>query len=135
MEELEGNKHYIRIDEENRIVKGFSDAFEESQEDDIVIAEQANRHFQLPFKGHVNPPIKTDEGIPLYKYENGEVKTRSEEEIQSDIDALPPHPPTINERVTAMEKASGTGGQEGERGIAQRLDKLEDRIAELEKKS
>ena len=40
----------------------------------------------------------------------------------------------IEKRIEAMEKASGAGGQAGERGIAQRLDSLEDRIAELEQK-
>lgn len=43
--------------------------------------------------------------------------------------------PTLGDRIGNLEKASGTGEQAGERGIAQRLDKLEDRIAELEKKS
>ena len=134
MEEQEGNKHYVRIDEEKRIIKGFSDAFEQPQENDIVINEQGGRHFRLPFENRVNPPLKTDEGIPLYKYENGEVKVRGKEEIQEDTDALPPPPPSTAERVKELEKASGTGGQTGERGISARLDELEDRIAELEGK-
>lgn len=134
MEEFEGNKHYIRIDEKGRIIKGFSDAFEQPQEGDTVINEQGGRHFRLPVENRVNPPLKTDEGIPLYKYEDKEVKERSEEEIQADIDALPPPPPSISERVAEIEKASGTGGRESERGISARLDELEDRIAELEGK-
>lgn len=134
MEEFEGNKHYIRIDEENRVIKGFSDAFEKPKEGDIVINEKGGRHFRLPFENRVNPPLKTDEGVPLYKYENGEAKERTQEEIQADIDALPPSPPTTVERVEQLEKASGTGGKAGERGIAHRLDSLEDRISELEEK-
>jgi len=78
--------------------------------------------------------LKTDEGIPLYKYEDGEVKERTEEEVQEDIDALPPPPPSIADRVKNLEKASGTNDGPGERGIAQRIDALEDRIAELEDK-
>ena len=39
--------------------------------------------------------------------------------------------PTPEERIEALEKASGAGGQAGERGIAQRIDKLEDDIAEI----
>ena len=34
-------------------------------------------------------------------------------------------------RIEALEKASGAGGQAGKRGIAQRIDKLEDDIAEI----
>ena len=134
MEEYEGNKHYVRIDENGNIIKGFSDAFEKPQEGDIVITEQAGRHFRLPFHNQVNPPLQTNEGIPLYKYEDGEVKARGEEEIQADIDALPDPPPTTTERVAELEKASGTGGRESERGISARLDELEDRIAKLEGK-
>ena len=40
----------------------------------------------------------------------------------------------IEKRIEAMEKATGAGGEVGERGLAQRLDALEDRIAELEQK-
>ena len=40
-----------------------------------------------------------------------------------------------NKRIEAIEKASGTGGQAGERGIASRIDALEDRIKALEDKA
>ena len=105
MEEFEGNKHYIRLDENGNIVKGFSDAFEQPKGDDIAINEQGGRHFRLPFESRVNPPLLTDEGIPLYKYENGEVKERTAEEIQADIDALPDTPPSQQERLEALEDA------------------------------
>ena len=42
--------------------------------------------------------------------------------------------PTPEERIEALEKASGTGGRKSEEGIASRLDDFEDRIRQLEEK-
>ena len=42
--------------------------------------------------------------------------------------------PTPEKRIEALEKASGTGGQKSEQGIAIRLDDFEDRIRQLEEK-
>ena len=60
------NKHYIRINEDNEVIKGFSDAFEDPLVTDICINEDAGRHFKL--KGKVNPPLTGDSGQPLYYY-------------------------------------------------------------------
>ncbi len=43
-----------------------------------------------------------------------------------------PPPPTFEERIEALEKGSSTGDKVSERGIASRLDDLEDRIKKLE---
>ena len=81
------NKHYIRLDSENRIIKGFSDAFETALSTDICINEQGGRHFEL--NGVINPPLTNENGVYLYKYANGAVSERTSEEIQADINALP----------------------------------------------
>jgi hypothetical protein len=59
-------KHYIRLDENNNIIYGFSDAFEQTQENDICINENGERHFEL--LGIVNPSLVTMDGIYLYQY-------------------------------------------------------------------
>lgn len=95
------NKHYIRLDTQNRIIKGFSDAFELPVDDDICINEQGGRHFEL--FGVVNPPLMNMQGIYIYKYVDGAVMERTAEEIQGDINNLPKPKPTDVERLAALE--------------------------------
>lgn len=84
------SKHYITIDEQNRIVNGFSDAFGSPTEADICINEQGGYQFRLFPDGEENPCLFNFEYmIPLYKYENEEVMLRTEEEIEADIAAIP----------------------------------------------
>lgn len=75
-----GNKHYIRLNN-NVIIKGFSDAFENPQESDICITEIGGRHFEL--NGTTNPSLY-DGLVHLYKYVDGEVIERTEEELKID---------------------------------------------------
>lgn len=98
-----GYKHYIRVNAQDVVIHCFSDAFEKPGTDDICINEQAGRHFEL--FGQVNPLITTAEGVPMYKWDGEQVVERTEQEIQADIDALPPHPPSAQERLEALEQA------------------------------
>lgn len=88
------NKHYIRLDEHNRIIKGFSDAFEEPLETDICINENGGRHFELG--GCVNPNLVNEYWCHLYIYEDGEVReaTRKELEEEQTSFPVPEHTPT-----------------------------------------
>ena len=100
------NKHYISVDERSRIVNGFSDAFYQPSDTDICINEQGGYQFRLFPGGEENPSLyEWQHMIPLYKYENGEVVKRTEEEIEADIAALPvPEPkPTAEERIAELE--------------------------------
>lgn len=99
------NKHYISVDEQNRIVDGFSDAFRKPADTDICINEQGGYQFRLFPNGEENPVLFDWDGmIPLYKYENGEVIRRTEEEIEADREALsvPDDTPTEEEDTAAM---------------------------------
>lgn len=99
------NKHYISVDEHGRIVEGFSDAFHHPSATDICINDQGGYQFRLFPDGEENPFLFDSEHmIPLYKYENGEVKNRSDEEIEADIAALPVEDdsPTEEEDTAAM---------------------------------
>ena len=84
------NKHYITVDERGRITNGFSDGFYQPSEADICINEKGGYQFRLFPGGEENPPLyEWPCRIPLYKYENGEVVKRTEDEIGADIAALP----------------------------------------------
>ena len=65
------NKHYIRVDLNNNIIQGFSDAFENPQEGDICINENGERHFEL--LGVINPSLITTDGVYFYQYIDGNV--------------------------------------------------------------
>lgn len=67
---MDYNKHYIRIDADDYIIHGFSDAFEQPRPDDILINEQGGRHFEL--LGEINPPLQDIERRYLYRYLGGQ---------------------------------------------------------------
>ena len=80
------NKHYILIDASSRIIDGFSDAFRSPTEDAICINDKGGYQFAL--FGIENPPLFDGMSmIPLYKYEDGTVKPRTEEELAVDREA------------------------------------------------
>ncbi len=83
-------KHYITVDERGRITNGFSDAFYQPSDTDICINDKGGYLFRLFPSGEMNPPLYDwKHMIPLYKYENGEVIKRTQEEFNADIAALP----------------------------------------------
>lgn len=81
------SKHYIRLDNNNNIIKGFSTDFEQPIDTDICINENGNRQFELNYE--VNPPLVNSQRIYLYKYLSGEVVVKTDEEIQQEINNLP----------------------------------------------
>lgn len=83
------NKHYIRCDADNRIIDGFSDAFRSPTEDAICINDKGGYQFRLFPNGEENPALYDFETmIPLYKYEDGKVVPRTDEEMQAERDAF-----------------------------------------------
>jgi len=51
-------------------------------------------------------------------------------EVWYEYQYIPPDP--LGGRVEALERATGTGGNPGEKGIAKRMDSLEERVGLLE---
>lgn len=98
-------KHYIRINENSFITHGFSTYFEKELETDICIKENAERHFEL--NGVVNASLFDENGICLYKYENGLVIERTKEERLAEYESikLPTPDPdlTLEERIDRLE--------------------------------
>lgn len=111
------NKHYIRLDSECRIIKGFSDVFEQPIGGDICINEQCGRHFEM--MGVINLPLIDMQGVYLYKYVNGAVAERTVEEIQGDINAI----------VTPVSEAELLKAQV--QALTAQNDFLEDCVAEI----
>jgi hypothetical protein len=80
-------KHYIRLDSNLSIIKGFSSELEEPDTTDICINEDGGRQFEL--NGEINPPLVNLGGCHLYKYHNGEVNETTEEERAAELDSFP----------------------------------------------
>ena len=98
-------KHYIISDESGRVLRGFSDDFEQPDANSICICEDGGRHFEL--NGVINPPMTDYNGTPLYKFDSGVVISRSRPELDADIPATTPSPatPSIEDRTAALESA------------------------------
>ena len=89
------NKHYITVDEQNRIVNGFSDVFRQPSETDILLTDEGGYQFRLFPVGEENPALYVwPDMIPLYKWEDGKVVKRTEEEIEADRPETPEPEPT-----------------------------------------
>lgn len=101
------NRHFIEVDENGNITKGWSDAFAPATENAICINEQGGYQFRLWPEGEENPNLLTMDGIALYKWDGEQVVERTEEEIAADRAAIPTPPvmPTYEERLAAMESA------------------------------
>lgn len=78
------NKQYIRTDSIGNILRGFSDAFEQPQAGDICINERGGYQFRLFPGGEENPPITDMQGCHLWRYENGQVRAATAEEIAAE---------------------------------------------------
>ena len=98
-------KHYIITDESGRILRGFSDDFEQPDASAICINEDSGRHFEL--NGVINPPMTDYNGVPLYKFNGEQIVARTQEELDADKPAETPAitAPTIEDRTSALEAA------------------------------
>lgn len=74
------NKHYIRVLDGN-IIKGFSDAFDIPNENDICINTNGGRHFEI--SGELNPSLYVD-GVCLYKYTNNKIVKKTDDEVNTE---------------------------------------------------
>lgn len=97
------NKHYIRLDTNNYITKGFSDAFEEPLQADICINEEGGRQFEL--LEEINPPLFAPNRTHRYKYEDGAGRETTPEEQAEEYASFPVPTPqiTMEERLAIAE--------------------------------
>ncbi|MCI8624642.1 MAG: hypothetical protein HFG26_13420 [Provencibacterium sp.] len=80
------NRHYIRIDSKSCITTGWSDGPHPERDtlDAICINEQGGYQFRMFPDGIENPPLNTEDGIPLYRWDGKQVQPRTAEEIERD---------------------------------------------------
>lgn len=97
------NKHYIEVDDQGCITRGWSDGPHPDMDttNAICINEEGGYQFRLAPGGEENPPLWTMDGIPLYKWEDGQVVPRTEEELAADRAAIPEPPPNAQEQLRA----------------------------------
>ena len=93
-------KHYVIIDDSGRVLRGFSDFFEQPIDGAICINEDAGAHFELDCV--INPQLTDLNGLPLYKFDGGKVASRTQEELDADKPVVIPVP-TIDERLAQVE--------------------------------
>lgn len=103
------NNHYIRADERGRVVDGWSDGPrpDESIDGAILLNDKGGYQFRLWPDGEENPPLLTDDGIPLYERDGLSVRARPPEDVEADraAQASPTQTPTQEQRLAAMEAA------------------------------
>lgn len=80
------NRHYITVDEENRIIRGFSDAFSQPSDTDICINERGGYQFRLFPGGRENPRLFDRGAVPvaLYRWDGSDPVLRTAEELEAD---------------------------------------------------
>lgn len=94
------SKHYISVDDEGRIIDGFSDFYREPQASDICIRENAGNEFELfgkDFNRRLYFPVG-EKKIWQWKYVDGKIKFRSKEEQEVDYPPLP-RTPSVEEQL------------------------------------
>lgn len=97
------NKHYITTSPEGYILSGWSDGPcpDRDTTGAVCINAEGGYQFRLHPGGEENPPLHTEDGIPLYRWDGEQVVRRSEAEIAADRAALPAPAPSEQERLRA----------------------------------
>lgn len=100
------NRHYIKVREDGVITDAFSDGPLNGKKPDgyICFNEKAGYQLRLIVDGELteeNPPLRTMDGIPLYKWDGEAICRRTENEIQEDRAKIPPPPPSDFEKLRA----------------------------------
>ena len=94
-------KHYIVADETGRILRGFSDDFEQPTGGAICINEDGGRHFEL--NGVINPPMTDYNGVSLYSFDGKKVVARTKLQLEADKPIVI-SVQTIDERLAQVEE-------------------------------
>ena len=93
------NKHYITVDDQNRILCGWSDGPHPDRDTTgaVLLTDKGGYQFRLAPGGEENPALWDMDGIPRYKWDGSAAVLRTEEELDADRAARPAPPPTTEE--------------------------------------
>ena len=98
---------YVQTDEQGRIIAINSSAFVSAEWGTEIDSGLGDKYHHA--QGNYFPrPIYTRDGIPRYKLVDGVAQERTEEEIEADRAAIPAPPPTIEERLEALESGGSS---------------------------
>ena len=99
---------YVQTDEQGRIIAVNSSAFVPAEWGTEIDSGFGDKHHHA--QGNYFPGgIYTEDGIPCYKLVENMAQERTEEEIEADRAAIPAPPPTIEERLEALESGGSSG--------------------------
>ena len=93
---------YVKTDEKNRITDINSSAFISDISEWTKIDSGDGDRYHHAQGNYLPKPIIDDNGVYRYKFENGAVCERSEEEMAADIPIPEPVPPTNAELAAAI---------------------------------
>ena len=110
---MEGNRHYLLIDEAGRILAGWSDGPFPDRDTSgaVLLREDGGYQFRLFPGGEENPPLTDETGAHLWRYENGQVRAGTAGELaaeRAEIEANTPRAERPGSRLTG--KRSHFGG-------------------------
>ena len=118
---------YVQTDEQGRIIAINSSAFVPAEWGTEIDSGSGDR-FHHAQGNYFADGLYTEDGIPLYKLVEGKTQERTEEEIQTDRDAIPaPIVPPTNAELEAENKMLRAQLQ----AATDRQDFIEDCIAEM----
>lgn len=106
---MKGNNHYITIDSANRILSGWSDGPcpEQDTTGAVLLREDGGYQFRLFESGEENPCLTDEIGAHLWRYVNGQIRLSTADEIEAErqgiMASLPPPPPSLTDRMEAVE--------------------------------
>lgn len=91
---------YARTDNKNKVIKIFSDCFEQPNDTDILIKSGSGDEY-VHVQGKYN--LFAENGVHRYKIENNILVECSEDEIAEEISSLPPPPETDRQKIARLE--------------------------------
>lgn len=99
------NKYYLKVREDNAIIDAFSDGpNHEKSKDGYICFDKGGYQLRLNINGvetEENPPLYTDDGIPMYIWDGTKVVRRTNKEIASERASIPEPAPTEMEKMRA----------------------------------
>lgn len=97
---------YVQTDEQGRITAVNSSAFVPAEWGTEIDSGFGDKYHHAQ-GNYFTEGLYTSDGIPRYKLVGGEAQERTEEEIKADVEQIPPPPPSLSDRVQALEENSG----------------------------